>query len=136
MDMVVQVYRLTEGFPRHETFGLTAQMQRAAVSVPSNVAEGYTREHLREYLHHISIAQGSLAELETQLEIAGRLGYLESSALRDSLEAVSALGRQLYALRNALAKRLRESDAEDSYSAVVDPPGSPDTRHLAPDTHV
>ena len=65
MDLVVRVYRLTQGFPTHELYGLTSQMRRAAVSIPSNIAEGHTRESSKEYLHHLSIAQGSLAELET-----------------------------------------------------------------------
>ena len=70
MNLVEQVYRLTRAFPKQETYGFSSQMQRAAVSIPSNIAEGHTREHLKEYLHHLSIAQASLAELETQLEIA------------------------------------------------------------------
>src|SRR4051794_28308447 len=63
MGLVTAVYQLTQTFPREETYGLAGQMRRAAVSVPSNIAEGHAREHLREYLHHLSIAQGSLAEL-------------------------------------------------------------------------
>ena len=63
MDMGVQVYGLTRAFPREEVHGLTAQMRRAAISVPSNIAEGHTREHTKEYLHHLSMAQASLAEL-------------------------------------------------------------------------
>ncbi len=61
MDLAERVYRLTEAFPRHETYGLAGQVQRAAVSVPSNIAEGHAREHTREYLHHLSMAQGSLS---------------------------------------------------------------------------
>ncbi|HEX8772836.1 MAG TPA: four helix bundle protein [Pyrinomonadaceae bacterium] len=104
MDLVEQVYRITQTFPKHEIYGLTSQMQRAAVSVPSNIAEGHTREHSKEYLYHLSIAQASLAELETQLEIATRLKYLSPESLQQTLAQVSALGRQLYALRNALTK--------------------------------
>jgi four helix bundle protein len=102
MDLVEQIYRLTQAFPRNELYGLTSQMQRSAVSVPSNIAEGHTREHLKEYLHHLSIAQASLAELETQLEIARRLGYLSPAQFDVLLKSVSSLGRQLYALRNSL----------------------------------
>jgi four helix bundle protein len=68
MELVELTYRVTQSFPKHEVYGLTSQIQRAAVSVPSNLAEGHTREHTKEYLHHLSIAQASLAELETQLE--------------------------------------------------------------------
>src|SRR6185295_19174039 len=76
MDLVEKVYLLTQNFPKQEVYGLTSQMQRAAVSIPSNIAEGHTREHSKEYLHHLSMAQASLAELKTQLEIAARLKYL------------------------------------------------------------
>jgi four helix bundle protein len=102
MDLVEAVYILTQRFPKQEMYGLTRQIQRAAVSVPSNIAEGHTREHLKEYLHHLSIAQASLAEIETQLEIASRLKYLTPSQLDDPFLRIRSLGRQLYALRNAL----------------------------------
>ncbi len=104
MDLVEEVYRVTQTFPKHETFGLASQIQRAAVSVPSNIAEGHTREHSKEYLHHLSMAQASLAELETQMEIAARLKYLPPESLRQNLDRIVSLGRQLYALRNALIK--------------------------------
>jgi four helix bundle protein len=107
MDLVVHVYRLTEVFPKQEAYGLSSQMQRAAVSVPSNIAEGHTREHGKEYLRHISISQSSLAELETQLEIAMRLGYLSAEQLSDALSLSSSLGKQLYALRNAIIRSLK-----------------------------
>ncbi len=105
MDLVELVYRLSEKFPAKETYGLTNQMRRCAISIPSNIAEGHTREHSKEYLHHISIAQASLAELQTQLEIAGRLRYLSEVEIAASLEQAVSLAKQLYALRNALAKR-------------------------------
>lgn len=105
MDLVELVYRLTEGFPPKEIYGLTGQMRRCAVSVPSNIAEGHTREHSKEYLHHISMAQASLAELQTQLEIAGRLNYLSKEGVADSIEHAVSLSKQLYALRNAMARR-------------------------------
>ncbi|HEX3144767.1 MAG TPA: four helix bundle protein [Pyrinomonadaceae bacterium] len=69
IDLVRSVYELTLNFPRSEVYGLASQMQRAAVSIPSNIAEGHARESTKEYLHHLSIAQASLAELETQIEI-------------------------------------------------------------------
>lgn len=79
MDLVEKVYVLTQDFPRQETYGLISQVRRAVISVPSNIAEGHTREHIKEYLHHLSMAQASLAEVETQLEIAARLKYLRSN---------------------------------------------------------
>jgi four helix bundle protein len=104
MKLVEQVYVLTQAFPKHELYGLASQMQRAAVSIPSNIAEGHTREHLKEYLQHLSIARSSLAELETQLEIATRLDYCRSEQIKPLLEQMDALGKQLSALRNALPK--------------------------------
>lgn len=108
VDLVERVYQITRTFPKHEMFGLASQMQRAAVSVPSNIAEGHTREHSKEYLNHLSIAQASLAELETQMEITARLHYITPAELEET-ERISSLGKQHYALRNALKRRL---DAE------------------------
>ena len=102
MSLVEKVYTLTHGFPKHETYGLTSQIRRAAVSIPSNIAEGHTREHLKEYLHHLSMAQASLTELETQLEIAVRLRYLLPQVLEPIQSDINSLGKQMYALRNAL----------------------------------
>ena len=104
MDLVETVYLLTQDFPKQEIYGLTSQVRRAAISVPSNIAEGHTREHLKEYLHHLSMAQASLAEVETQVEIASRLNYLASDRLSELLREISSLGKQLYALRNALLR--------------------------------
>lgn len=104
MDLVEKIYLLTRSFPKQETYGLTSQLQRAAVSIPSNIAEGHTREHLKEYLHHLSMAQASLAELETQLEIARRLKYLTVGQLKELMGDSSSLGKQMYSLRNALRR--------------------------------
>jgi four helix bundle protein len=106
MDLVVRVYGASAGFPKTELYGLTNQIRRAAVSVPSNIAEGHTRASTREYLQHVGIAQASLAEVETQLLIAERLGYLETVLSRNLIELASGLRKQLYALRDALKKRL------------------------------
>jgi four helix bundle protein len=103
---VEYVYRLTQTFPKHELYGLTGQMQRAAVSIPSNIAEGHTREHGKEYLNHLSIAQGSLAELQTQLEIAARLEYMSKEQLEQTTSRATSLAKQIYALRNAITKSL------------------------------
>ena len=106
MELVEAIYRSSAGFPKAEMYGLTSQVRRAAVSVPSNIAEGHSRESTKDYLRHVAIAQASLAEIETQIEIACRLGYLEGTRLAVLLEQSASLGRQLYALRNALARRL------------------------------
>ena len=106
MDLVEMIYQASAQFPQVEVFGLTSQLRRAVVSVPSNIAEGHTREHLNEYIHHLSIAHASLAEVETQIEIACRLRYIDNTDVAAIRNEVSALSRQLRALRNALeAKR-------------------------------
>lgn len=106
MDLVEQIYRLTQAFPKHEIYGLASQMQRAAVSIPSNIAEGQTRGYTKEYLHHLAIARASLAELQTQLEIALRLKYCTLEHHGQLLEHTNQLGRQLSTLRNALSKNI------------------------------
>lgn len=106
MELVKAVYVLTRSFPKNETYGLASQVQRAAVSVPSNIAEGHTRQHLREYLNQLSIAQGSLAELETQIEIAAELGYITENQLKESIGVASSLAKQIFMLRSSLAKKL------------------------------
>src|SRR3972149_650096 len=123
MNLVEQVYGLTQTFPKHELYGLAGQMQGAAVSIPSNIAEGHAREHTREYVQHISIAQASLAELQTQLEIAVRLGYLSDDQSIGVIDGISSLGRQLYGLRNALQRRSGGgSAAASSHKSVSRPP--------------
>lgn len=105
MDLVEQIYLLTQQFPKHEMYGLVSQMQRAAVSIPSNIAEGHTRTHSKEYLYHLSIARGSLAELQTQLEIALRLKYCSVDKITSVVAQADLLGKQLSALRNVLNKK-------------------------------
>ena len=91
IELVRIVYELTSRFPRSETYGLASQMRRAAVSIPSNIAEGHARESTKEYLQHLSIAQASLAELETQLEIARQLNYISEADTTPLLGKISLL---------------------------------------------
>jgi four helix bundle protein len=105
LDLVENIYVLTRSFPREETYGLMSQIRRAVVSVPSNIAEGHTRHHIKEYLHHLSMSQASLAELETQLEVANRLKYILPHELKELLLEINSLGKQLYALRNSLMRK-------------------------------
>ncbi len=107
MDLVTVTYRLTAGFPSEEKYGLVQQLRRAAVSVPSNIAEGHGRDHLGDYLHQLSVANGSLMEMETQLMIAGRLEYLSREAEERILADTAVLGRMMSALARALRKRRR-----------------------------
>ena len=104
MDLVHGVYRVSAGFPPEEMYGLRSQIRRA-VSIPSNIAEGHTRSSTKEYLNHLSMAQASLAEVETQLEIAIRLEYLSAESASPLFSEIHKLGKQLYALRNALEER-------------------------------
>ncbi len=103
MKLVAEVYRVTKDFPREEIYGLTNQLRRAAVSVPSNIAEGQGRDSTKEFLHHLAIARGSLYEAETQLLIAKQLEYLKQPDA-DSLSAmIASIGR----LINGLARSLQ-----------------------------
>ena len=107
MELVECVYKVTQSFPKQEMYGLTGQLRRAAVSIPANIAEGQSREPLKEYLNFLSMAQGSVGELETELEIAGRLGYIERQDLEPLMSKVGSLGRQIRALRAALGRSKR-----------------------------
>jgi len=92
MDLVKLVYSWSNAFPSDEKFGLCAQMRRAAVSIPSNIAEGAAREGSREFAHFLSIARGSLSELETQYVLSSELGFAERSAeIEDTIDHVSRL---------------------------------------------
>jgi four helix bundle protein len=98
IDLVEQVYMLTRGFPAEEKFGLVAQMRRAAVSIPAKIAEGYGRTHRGDYLHHLSIARGSLLELETHLVISVRLALAAGDQTQPIDAAIDRVGRMLYKL--------------------------------------
>jgi four helix bundle protein len=98
MELAESTYRITTGFPKHELYGLASQMQRAAVSIPSNIAEGNARESTREYIHHRSIAMGSAAELQTQLLLATRLGYVASDQSQALIVECDLLGKMLRSL--------------------------------------
>ena len=102
IDLVAESYRLAKLLPRTEVYGLTSQIQRAAVSVPANIAEGHGREHIGDYLHHLSIANGSLKELETHFIIAAKLGYLSERETGPILERAEEVGRMLAGLTKGL----------------------------------
>ncbi|MCC6792171.1 MAG: four helix bundle protein [Thermomicrobiales bacterium] len=104
MALCERLYRITWTFPRSETYGLAGQIQRAAVSIPSNIAEGHTRESIREYLNFLSMARSSLAEIRTQVDLARRLGYIDMSTQSDLESEAIRLAKQLTALRNALRR--------------------------------
>jgi len=109
MDLATEAHRLTRRMPRHEIFGLTSQVRRAAVSIPSNIAEGSARRSTREFLAFLHIARGSSAELETQLQIACNVGYLAERDLGPVLARLDEVGRLLNAVITGL--RRRQADA-------------------------
>ena len=102
MGLVEEIYKTTARFPREELYGLTSQLRRAAVSVPSNVAEGYCRRSIKAYAYHVSVALGSHAELETCIELASRLGFLPADERARFEERTSAVGRLLSGLHRSL----------------------------------
>ena len=102
MDLMVAVYELSKNFPPDERWGLTAQIRRASLSVPSNIAEGYGRDHRGEYIHHLSMANGSLKEAETQLIAAGRLGYVTREQSATVWSLMQEVGKLLMRLIESL----------------------------------
>jgi four helix bundle protein len=104
--LVLAVYRQTANFPRNEIYGLTSQIRRSAVSIPSNIAEGAARNSSRELLQFLGIACGSLAELDTQLEIAVQLGYLDATA--EVMSQVNRVGMLVRLLRKSIRNKNEE----------------------------
>jgi four helix bundle protein len=102
MVLVLDVYRVTRTFPPEERFGLAQQARRSAVSVPSNIAEGHNRHAQRAYLNHVNIALGSLAELETEIEVAVRLTYVTTDQVGDFSVNADSVGRMLRRLQQRL----------------------------------
>jgi len=103
MDLVEDVYKSSRDFPREEIYALTSQIRRAAVSIPSNIAEGQGRRTTLDFLRHLSIAYGSLREVETQILIARRLSYVEQTRVDDVMDLAGEVGRLLNGLMNSLA---------------------------------
>ena len=111
MDLIEAVYRETSNWPREETYGLVSQVRRAAISIPSNIAEGHGRSGAREYAHHVSIAYGSLSEMETQLLIAHRLGYTHDDENALLMAAIVEVRRIIRGLLNSLRQRSSSTDS-------------------------
>src|SRR5258705_4532114 len=120
MDLVVAIYQTTTTFPKEERYSLVDQLRRAAVSVPSNIAEGHGRSRTGDYLRFLSVAVGSLMEVETQVQIATRLGYISEEQQTGLLESSAVLARMLAGLIRALRRRLAQRKA-DSRLPVPDP---------------
>ena len=114
MSLAAEVYAVTNSFPRHELFGLTSQLRRAAVSIPSNIAEGAARSTTRDLLSFLHIARGSQAEIETQVLLASTLGYLSEEDRIRLLKCIDETGRLLTATIHGLRRRLREEPSSRS----------------------
>jgi len=106
MDLVEKVYRATGQFPKEEVYGLTSQIRRAAVSIPSNIAEGQGRSTTSAFLNFLSVARGSLKELETQILIAQRLGYVDDPTVDELTDLTAEVSRLLSGLTNSLRRKL------------------------------
>jgi len=104
-QLCLEVYRMTKGFPKNETYGLMSQMRRAALSIPSNIAEGYGRKTTPEYLRGLYIAYGSVCELETQILLSGDLGYLMEKSLSKLQGDLGEVERMLKALIKSLENK-------------------------------
>jgi len=113
IDFVEDVYRPSDGFPKTEQYGLTSQVRRSVVSVPSNIAEGQGRNGSREFLHHLAIAYGSLSEVETQLIIAKRLKYIGADQLKGLLDKAAEVGRLLNGLSASLQPKSRRPPTDN-----------------------
>jgi len=105
MDVARHVYKATAKFPAEERFGLTNQIRRSAVSVPSNLAEGHARASAAEFSRFILISMGSVAELETQILLSGDLGYLDNEKKQSLLSEIDLVGKMLRGLSKAIARR-------------------------------
>jgi four helix bundle protein len=98
MDLVKRLYLLTQSFPSEERFGLVSQIRRAAVSVPSNIAEGQARGGKKEFTQFLYIAKGSLAELDTQIELAKEIGFINADDSKEIGQSIAELQRMLHSL--------------------------------------
>ena len=107
LELVTEIYKRTENFPKDERYGLTSQIRRAAVSIPANIAEGAGRHSKKEFAHFLSNAQGSASELDTELVIANRLGYLDESNFTNLSSRLERVGKLVTGLRRHVSIEAR-----------------------------
>jgi four helix bundle protein len=110
MQLTVAIYRLTQEFPREEIYGLTSQIRRSAVSIPSNIAEGHGRLNKGEYRQFLGVARASNFELQTQLEIARAIGMGNSKLLNEAEGLSHEVGKMLYAILDTIKKQVAQTD--------------------------
>jgi four helix bundle protein len=106
IELIDEIYRLTRAFPKSETYGLSSQVQPAAVSVAANIAEGSGRDSTKEFIHHLAFSLGSLAEVETYLTICVRLAYAEKEPVAKLEARTNEIGKMLRSLQKSLRRRL------------------------------
>ena len=106
MTLAEECYRVTKMFPKEELFGMTSQIRRAAASIPANIAEGQGRQHTKEFLNFLSVARGSLKEIETHLILSQRVGLMTAQQLEPLLKLTDDISRMMSGLRKTLEKRL------------------------------
>lgn len=106
MTLAEECYRVTTTFPKDELFGMTSQIRRAAASIPANIAEGQGRQHTKEFLNFLSVARGSLKEVETHLMLSQRVGLITRERLEPLLKLTDEISRMMSGLRKTLEKRL------------------------------
>ena len=111
IDFVSSIYLMTRSLPKEELFGLVSQMRRAAVSVPSNIAEGYARGTDKEKIHFLRISSGSMSELETQLTLCLKLGYISQEEYNATSEKLVSVWKQLNALISGIKKRINSQES-------------------------
>ena len=106
MDLAEMIISVTATLPREQVYGMSAQMQRSANSVPSNIAEGHARDSTKEYLYHISVSLGSIAEVETQLILCGRVKYLSEGEVTKALGLSDEVGKMIRGVQRGLKEKL------------------------------
>lgn len=104
IDLTLDIYKLSESFPKSEVYGLTSQMRRAAVSIPSNIAEGAARQTKKEFINYLHMSQGSLSELDTQLVIASRLNYISMETYQEIENRIETISKMLTGLIKSLKR--------------------------------
>jgi len=105
MELVAEVYRLVKELPKEELFALSDQIRRAAISIPSNIAEGQGRNSTKEFIHFLAIAKGSKAELETQLLLCVKINYMNNAEIETAINLIQEVGKMLNALQKSLTTK-------------------------------
>ena len=107
IDLVSEIYKITEKFPKTEVYGLTSQIRRCAVSIPSNIAEGAARTSAKEFAYFLSISIGSISELETQLIISNNLGYLQTDSLSEIITELIKIRKMTIGLKKSIKNKTK-----------------------------